>query len=875
MSTTTKTKTEEELLDEQNAQNNGVTNSGTNGQYTMGDVENVVNGAPTEPVVESAYDKYMRMATEEYEKQKAQNEQNAVNQAASAGAQYREVERNVNELNKLNGRANTGYVGDTSIYAYNAYRNSVNDAYAQASQANNSLYSYYLQTMADLQAKKDSKELSDVQLEMNKQQLDFQKEEFDFQKEQFKYQQDENEYTKYKNWQNDLDGIMEIETDPKTGTITNESAKRLYEWTKSYFGGEINSKVMAELMQYKGFSEWLEQHELDYITPENKEQLQNIIKNIETAEDWTAAYENAVSRIEEMKDKLTEEEYQELMEKVGAYNPSTSNAKWSLSGIGSGRKYDDFKLTINGVEYDLQTGDEVKEKDLKATLNKLATGREDETPSTKDEGALRIKGASSDSTSKAGKVVVHEGNMYIYTKKGWVKVESDNSSVNKAIRAYLTSSAKENRPKSELVSEITGKIDSAENYDNFMKDYETILKDMDYYKEKLGEEEYNKLSELLNDKKYNLATEKMESDITELSESKNFLKDYNKAIKDLEGLKGNIGEEEYNKLSEMLDEYEISSSGADWNIKGLGSGRENDDVDIKINGKTYDLQTGKKVEDSQLKKALNKLATGQEDETPSVKNEGALRTKGASSDSTSKAGKLVVHEGKMYLYTKNGWVNVKGDRGSVNSAINAYLASARANYKTEDQIKAEQLEANEKTKADITNKIESLESSNNFIKDYEKVIKELENNKSIMSDEEYSKLSEMLDEYENTSNSADWSIKGIGTGRKHDDVDITINGNTYDLQCGEQVKDKNIEKALNELATGYKSKPPSSSGEAALRIKNNSTTSEKKAGKLLVYEGKMYLYTISGWVNVVGDRGSVTKAINAYLKNARAKKGNE
>lgn len=236
----------------------------------------------------------------------------------------------------------------------------------------------------------------------------------------------------------------------------------------------------------------------------------------------------------------------------------------------------------------------------------------------------------------------------------------------------MNNSVKENKPKSEVVSSITNEINAFENYDDIVDSYQEIMDNMQYYKEKLGDDEYNKLVEMLDDKKYDLATSKAKTSIDKLENSDNFIKDYREAIEDLERLKGNIAEEEYNELANMLDAYDSSSNSAEWGIDRLGSGRKGDDFDLTINGKTYDLKTGGTVS-AETKQALNKLATGDENKSPSTKGEGALRIKNNESDSSSKPGKVVVYEGKMYIYTKKGWAKVVSDNSRVDNAINAYL----------------------------------------------------------------------------------------------------------------------------------------------------------------------------------------------------------
>ena len=126
-----------------------------------------------------------------------------------------------------------------------------------------------------------------------------------------------------------------------------------------------------------------------------------------------------------------------------------------------------------------------------------------------------------------------------------------------------------------------------------------------------------------------------------------------------------------------------------WYIQGLGSGKNNDDVDITIGGTTrdksteFDLLCGEAVTDPATISALNTLATGSADSTPSVENEsafGSVKFEGiqltpVSVDSKSKPGKLVLYNGSLYLYTKKGWSPLKSDNNSedLNNAIAAFM----------------------------------------------------------------------------------------------------------------------------------------------------------------------------------------------------------
>ena len=232
--------------------NNPSATENKNPDYTMDDVVSVAETGSLPPVEpKSAYDMYMEEAKNIYNQGVETNNKNAANQAASAGAQYREVNRNVGEINKANGKADTGYAGDTSIDAYNAYRNSVNKSYSDANSANNELYSYYLTKMTELQQAKDTKEATDRQLEQTDRQLDMQEDQF--------------EYDKIHGENGMLDtisGYIDENSYNENGTIKSETAKELWEYVKTYYGGEENipKEVVATLNSEKGFSDWLAEY---------------------------------------------------------------------------------------------------------------------------------------------------------------------------------------------------------------------------------------------------------------------------------------------------------------------------------------------------------------------------------------------------------------------------------------------------------------------------------------------------------------------------------------------------------------------------------------------------------------------------------------
>jgi hypothetical protein len=196
-------------------------------KYTIDEVLGYANG--TSPKKEkSFYDQYMEEAQNVYNRGIAENNQVAQNQSAVANAQYREVERNINEINKANGTANTGYAGDALVNAYNAYRNTVNEARANASKSNNELYNYYLQNMMSMEQAKE-----------------------------------QDEYNKLHSETGVLSTLANyVSTDDAynaDGTIKSDVAEDVWKYVNTLYGGAENlpNEVKATLESTDGFTEWL------------------------------------------------------------------------------------------------------------------------------------------------------------------------------------------------------------------------------------------------------------------------------------------------------------------------------------------------------------------------------------------------------------------------------------------------------------------------------------------------------------------------------------------------------------------------------------------------------------------------------------------
>jgi hypothetical protein len=107
-----------------------------------------------------------------------------------------------------------------------------------------------------------------------------------------------------------------------------------------------------------------------------------------------------------------------------------------------------------------------------------------------------------------------------------------------------------------------------------------------------------------------------------------------------------------------------------------------------------------------------------------------------------------------------------------------------------------------------------------------------------------------------------WYLQGLGRGTTVDDIDLTIGGtsrdsaNEFDLRCGDEVSES-MAKILNYWATGSRTTSPSDT--------KKNTSSEESGGKVVCYKGKLYVYTKTGWRNVVSDSDKVEDAVAAWI----------
>lgn len=380
-----KKKEEQKQQDEQAVlTTKGEENANNSNGYTLDDAVSVadtgslptINTEPQDP-----YTKYMADFKSEYDKQVEANNKVAANRAAAANSEYNELNRNVNEINKANGRANTGYAGDTSIEAYNAYKNAINEAYAEAESSNNDLYSYYMQQMINLQQAKDNKEATDRQLKLQEQ--------------EYNDAQTETILATISDKLNE-DGAFNA-----NGTINSEKAEEVWKYLNDYYGSSENipREIMATLNSSQGFTNWLDAYN-------GKQSGDSTAYDAYLEDNQTNAYAFA-----------TEE---------GKRGSSNTFGKVNIQGFGTrDARTNDIDLSINGVEYDLLMGNVASSMDA-AKLDELLTKQ-------------GYKKQSKQTAIYDGKlfIVDHSGT--------WRQMQDDHSKVSDAVNAYLKVGASKKR----------------------------------------------------------------------------------------------------------------------------------------------------------------------------------------------------------------------------------------------------------------------------------------------------------------------------------------------------------------------------------------------------------------------------------------------
>lgn len=262
-------------------------------EYTFEDVVEIANDGSVvqkrKPIM-SEYDKYMAEATDIYNRGVEENKKMADNQSAIAHAQFNEINRNVNEINKASGKANTGYAGDVSIDAYNSYRNAVNSAYSEANRNNNELYSYYLNEMRNLQQLKNEELLNERA---------------------YSDQKETNvlaEITSFLNQEGAYDS---------NGRITNDTANKIDNYLSMIYGNERPVGIQAYLDSQNGYSEWQGNKEgytnaYESFTPKYKGFIEGKTVRSDDGDNITVKYNGEKYKLEVKTPNLSETDYNKV-----------------------------------------------------------------------------------------------------------------------------------------------------------------------------------------------------------------------------------------------------------------------------------------------------------------------------------------------------------------------------------------------------------------------------------------------------------------------------------------------------------------------------------------------------------------------------------
>jgi hypothetical protein len=120
----------------------------------------------------------------------------------------------------------------------------------------------------------------------------------------------------------------------------------------------------------------------------------------------------------------------------------------------------------------------------------------------------------------------------------------------------------------------------------------------------------------------------------------------------------------------------------DWKIRGLGNGTKGEGFTLFV-GTTEEseeggffLKAGSAVTDEAVIEKLNTLATGSGTSTPSISYE-RWHWAPKNVDSANKPGKVVVYNGKLYVYARVGWIPLEDSKDAkAADATAAFIAAS-------------------------------------------------------------------------------------------------------------------------------------------------------------------------------------------------------
>jgi hypothetical protein len=119
-----------------------------------------------------------------------------------------------------------------------------------------------------------------------------------------------------------------------------------------------------------------------------------------------------------------------------------------------------------------------------------------------------------------------------------------------------------------------------------------------------------------------------------------------------------------------------------WKIRGLGNGTKGEGFTLFV-GTTEEseeggffLKAGSAVTDEAVIEKLNTLATGSGTSTPSISYE-RWHWAPKNVDSANKPGKVVVYNGKLYVYARVGWIPLEDSKDAkAADATAAFIAAS-------------------------------------------------------------------------------------------------------------------------------------------------------------------------------------------------------
>lgn len=329
----------------------------------------------------------------------------------------------------------------------------------------------------------------------------------------------------------------------------------------------------------------------------------------------------------------------------------------------------------------LQDAQALRNKNL-VVANAENTARKDTAyQSMLSEKLRKYLGAAEDATGQTGYTGVTQGNRIALANQEAARhqaiQETRDVNVNNALANYINSVNENGRNALEQNTALWASLDAQDDtdYQNYLAEVQNLAANALDDNGQIKSEDYDKIGTYIDglnisdqvkknlknymdtayskyiDTQENVA--KRETEITNFTGGKDSYKTVKAALDDN---KDALGEEEYNKRLAELNKKMSQWVKENIEIKGLSKTLEkSDDIDLVINGKTFDLLAGKRT--SNMDWTLNTEATGSKDVYPDV-------------------GTIVAYNGKMYLYKKSrygeNWHELAGDGSSVKDAYAAY-----------------------------------------------------------------------------------------------------------------------------------------------------------------------------------------------------------